>query len=131
MNGGSGSVAFNFNRWLSGVADFGGYHNRADGTISTFLMGPRISFNREGRITPFGQALLGGAHAGNTYLARGASQTAFSTAVGGGLDWRFTNHIRIRAAEVDYLLTHFTEVVGVNTRVQNNLRVSTGVVVRF
>jgi hypothetical protein len=27
LNGGSASVAYNFKNWLSGVADFGGYHN--------------------------------------------------------------------------------------------------------
>ena len=43
----------------------------------------------------------------------------------------WTNHIRVRAAEVDYLLTHVSEVANGNTRVQNNLRVSTGLVFRF
>src|SRR2546430_16660950 len=43
LNGGSASVAYNANNWLSGVADFGGYHNGnvlnsgLDFTLSTYL----------------------------------------------------------------------------------------------
>lgn len=136
MNGASGSVAVNFKSWLSGVADFGGYSRYTppafgNSTVSTYLFGPRVSVNRYGRVTPFGQILVGVAHSGSHYLTNGGSQTPFAAAIGGGLDWRWTNHIRVRAAEVDYLLTHFSEVANTNTQVQNNLRVSTGLVFRF
>ena len=52
MNGGSASIAYNANHWLSGVADFGGYHTNyilgtgVDGTLSTYLFGPRISYRQ-------------------------------------------------------------------------------------
>lgn len=136
MNGGSGSVAVNFKSWLSGVADIGGYSKATpptfgSRTLSTYLFGPRVSINRYGRFTPFGQVLVGIAHTGDRYLATGGSQTPFAAAIGGGLDWRWTNHIRIRTAEVDYLLTHFGELTNRNTQVQNNLRVSSGFVFRF
>src|SRR4029077_13107327 len=68
MNGGSASIAYNANRWLSGVADFGGYHTNnilgtgIDRTLSTYLFGPRISYRRDSRITPFVQVLFGVAH---------------------------------------------------------------------
>jgi Outer membrane protein beta-barrel domain len=137
MNGGSASVAYNFNNWLSGVADIGGYSkhnilgNGVSGTLSTYLFGPRVSLNRSGRFTPFAQVLVGVAHANNNFLSTGSSQTPFAAAIGGGLDWRWTNRIRVRAGEVDYFLTHFSEVNTVNTQVQNNLRVSSGLVFRF
>lgn len=136
MNGGSGSVAVNFRSWLSGVADIGGYSRATPPTLGsrtlvTYLFGPRVSINRYGRVTPFGQVLVGVAHAGGRYLTTGGSQNPFAAAIGGGLDWRWTNHIRVRAAEVDYLLTHFSEVANNYTQVQNNLRVSTGLVFRF
>lgn len=137
MNGGNASVAYNFNNWLSGVADIGGYSkhnilgNGVNGTLSTYLFGPRVSLNRSGRFTPFGQVLVGVAHAGNNFLVTGGSQTPFSAAIGGGVDWRWTNHIRVRAGEVDYFLTHFNEVTPNNVQVQNNLRVSSGLVFRF
>src|SRR5215470_19744438 len=47
LHGGSASVAYNANNWLSGVADFGGYHannilgSGVDGTLYTYLFGPR------------------------------------------------------------------------------------------
>jgi outer membrane immunogenic protein len=137
MNGGSGSVAVNFKSWLSGVVDVGGYSkhnvtgNGVDGSLSTYLFGPRVSLNRYGRFAPFGQVLVGIAHTGGRYLTTGGSQTPFAAAIGGGLDWRWTNHIRVRAAEVDYLLAHFSEVNNGNTQVQNNVRVSSGLVFRF
>jgi opacity protein-like surface antigen len=136
LNGGNGSVAINVNSWLSGVADFGGYSEYrparfGSSTLSTYLFGPRVSLNRYGRVTPFAQVLVGVAHAGNNYFTTGGSQTPFAAAIGGGVDWRLTSHIRLRAAEVDYLLTHFSEVNNNNTQVQNNFRVSTGLVFRF
>jgi Outer membrane protein beta-barrel domain len=137
MNGGSASVAYNFNNWLSGVADIGGYSkhnilgNGVNGTLSTYLFGPRVSLNRSGRFTPFAQVLVGVAHANNNFLVIGGSQNPFAAAIGGGLDWRWTNHIRVRTGEVDYFLTHFNEVTPNNVQVQNNVRVSSGLVFRF
>lgn len=131
LNGGSASVAYNFNSWLSGVADIGGYGEGGRGTVSNYLFGPRVSVNRYGRFTPFGQVLLGIAHAGNNFLTTGGSQTPFSTVIGGGLDWRWTSRVRVRAAEVDYFLTNFSEVRNTNTQVQNNFRFSSGFVFRF
>src|SRR5438045_8719932 len=47
MNGGSASLAYNANHWLSAVADFGGYHTNnllgtvVERTLSTSLLCPR------------------------------------------------------------------------------------------
>src|SRR6267378_8510779 len=88
LNGGSASVAYNFNNWLSGVADFGGYHNTngldrgLDGTLSTYLFGPRVSYRRFGRVTPFGEVLFGVAHTGASLLNTTNSQNAFAMTVG-------------------------------------------------
>ena len=73
LNGGSTSIAFNLNRTLGLVGDFGGYDASelqltgaganparvadASGTAYTFMAGPRLSF-RHDRITPFVQVLL-------------------------------------------------------------------------
>lgn len=136
MNGGSANVAYNVNHWLSGVADFGGYHSGdilgsgIDGTVSTYLFGPRVSYRHFGRITPFGQVLFGVAHAGASAFDTSGSQNAFAMTVGGGVDYRLSHHLAIRPLEVDYLLTRFSEVTN-DTQSQNNLRVSTGIVFRF
>ncbi len=126
LNGGSASVAYNVTSWLSGVADFGGYHTSNLSPIDvdgTFLFGPRVSYRRFHRITPFGQVLFGVVH------NRTSGQTPFAMAIGGGLDYRLSEHFAVRPAQVDYLLTRFDEFL--TARTQNNLRVSTGIVFRF
>ncbi len=136
LNGGSASIAYNANNWLSGVADFGGYHNgnilgtHVDGTLSTYLFGPRVSYRRFDRITPFGEVLFGVARSSASVLGASGSTNAFAMTVGGGLDYKLTDHLAIRPVKVDYLLTRFNEF-GNNTQTQNNLRVSTGIVFRF
>jgi opacity protein-like surface antigen len=137
LNGGSASVAYNVNSWLSGVADFGAYTNSnilnsgVGGTLSTYLFGPRVSYHRYSRVTPFGEVLFGVAHTGADVLVTPSSQNAFAMTVGGGIDYRLNQHFSIRPAKVDYLLTRFNEFNTTNAQSQNNLRVSTGIVFRF
>ena len=50
--------------------------------------------------------------------------------VGGGLDYKLTDHFAVRPVKVDYLMTRFSET-GTGANTQNNLRVSTGIVFRF
>ncbi|HXT73979.1 MAG TPA: outer membrane beta-barrel protein [Candidatus Angelobacter sp.] len=85
LNGFGGSATFNANSWLGVVADFGVYHGSPSGvglTASTYTFGPRISFRRSSRFTPFGQALFGGAH----LSALGATSNPFAYSFGGGSD---------------------------------------------
>src|SRR5467141_953930 len=134
LNGGSASVAYNFNGWLSGVADLGGYHSTnilgsgVDGTLSTYLFGPRVSYHRYSRVTPFGEVLFGVAHTAADVLVTPNSQNAFAMTIGGGIDYRLNQHFSIRPAKVDYLLTRFNEFNTTKAQSQNNLRVSTGIV---
>jgi opacity protein-like surface antigen len=135
LNGGSASIGYNINNWLSGVADFGGYNDSnilgsgVNGTLATYLFGPRVSYRRFSRVTPFGEVLFGGAHFGSNVFSAN-SQNAFAMSLGGGLDYRVSSHLAVRAAKVDYLLTRFAEPT-ISTQNQNNLRVSTGIVLRF
>jgi outer membrane immunogenic protein len=127
-NGGSASVSFNPRSWLGLVADFGGYTSGTggfNGTVYSYLFGPKIAY-RIGRLTPFTQALFGEVHAsvGSSF----GSESAFATALGGGLDWNVTKHLGVRLVEADYVLSELDDRV--NDR-QNNVRVSTGVVFRF
>jgi len=137
LNGGSASIAYNVNHWLSGVADFGGYTNsnilgsRTSDTLSTYLFGPRVSYHRFGRVTPFGQVLFGVGHTGRELLVSANSQNAFAMTVGGGFDYRLSSHFSVRGAQVEYLLTRFNEFGNPGAQSQNNLRVSTGIVFHF
>jgi opacity protein-like surface antigen len=125
FNGGSASGAYNFNSWLGAVADFGGYHGDADAgnaNVYTYLFGPKVSYSR-GPITPFAQALFGGAHATAGGLA--ASENSFAMTLGGGLDWNATPHLGLRLIQAEYLLTDFASIH------QNGVRLSAGVIFRF
>jgi opacity protein-like surface antigen len=136
LNGGSASVAYHVTGWLSGVADFGGYHSGniigsgGNGTLSTYLFGPRVTYRHFGRVKPFGEVLFGVARAGASAFQSTGSQNAFAMTVGGGIDYRLSDHFSLRPAKIDYLLTRFSEL-NTGTQSQNNLRVSTGVVFRF
>ena len=135
LNGGSASLAYNFRTSLSAVADFGGYNNgnvlgRGNGTVSSYLFGPRYSFRHFRKITPFGQVLVGTAHADANAFRTAGTQNAFAMTAGGGVDYKLFDHISIRPFQTEYLLTRFREGT-LATRNENNLRVSTGFVFRF
>jgi hypothetical protein len=136
LNGGSASVAYNVKDWLSGVADFGGYHVgsangvNVNGTLATYLFGPRITY-RTRRFSPFAQALFGTAHAGSGVFGTSNSHSAFASAFGVGVDWNVRDRFSIRPIQVDYLLTHLPEIGNGNNQTQNNVRVSTGIVFHF
>jgi outer membrane immunogenic protein len=140
LNGGSASVTYHIKDWVSGVADFGGYHNgdilgsRASGTLSTYLFGPRFTYRSYHRITPFAETLFGVAHADGSIAGGGpaipGTRTAFGMAIGGGADYRINNRFSLRPLQVDYLLTRFNEGAA-NPQNQNNLRASTGILIHF
>ncbi len=93
----------------------------ADVTEHNYLFGPRVSFSIA-KIRPFAEALFG---AGHVDVNNGVgSDTSFATAIGGGLDYKIIKPIAWRL-QGDYVETRF---FGTS---QNNVRISTGLVVRF
>jgi outer membrane immunogenic protein len=137
LNGGSASAAYNFRDWLSGVADFGGYHVgssngvNVDDHLLTYMFGPRVTYRKYRRISPFGQMLFGAARAGSGVFATTNAHTAFATAFGVGVDYNVRDRFSIRPLQFDYVLTHLPEVANGNNQTQNNLRVSAGIVFHF
>lgn len=103
-------------------------------TLSTYTAGARYS-PRLGHspLHPYGQVLLGLAHASGT-LVEGSNPGAanasasFAANFGGGLDLRATTRFSVRLVEVSYLLTTLDN--GSNNH-QNNLRIGAGLVIRF
>ena len=155
LHGGSTSIAFNLNRWMGLVADFGGYDNSkvtlfspsasrtfdSDGTAYTYLFGPRFSYRKYERVTPFFQALIGGTHASSVTIAGCtgdqsctplASENSLAAALGLGFDVKLTHHIALRLIEGDFLLTNFRDPFATNVQSwQKNVRLSSGLVFRF
>src|SRR5262249_45357824 len=75
------------------VADLGGdYGSFAGADIKqlTFLAGVRLVGRQPGRLQPFGELLVGGAHSTSTFADISASTTAWGGCVGGGADYRIT-----------------------------------------
>jgi hypothetical protein len=137
LNGGMGSVGWNFKPWLQVVAD-SSYNVvnvvTTSGTNKNVLygnhFGPRYFYrtrNRWGAI-PFVEALIGGSRADTTFPAGGGtfSQNCMSYKVGGGLDLHPSRHWEIRVFDVDYYRTAF----GTNMH-QNNYWASAGIVLRL
>lgn len=120
-----------------------GGSGKTGGNIFTYMFGPEVK-DYGHRFQPFMHTLVGGAHS-NIYAnatkticqptAAGCStnvntsETGLAFAVGGGFDIPLNKMISIRPAEVDYLLTRFTNQFVNNT--QNNFRLSAGVVFTF
>jgi outer membrane protein OmpA-like peptidoglycan-associated protein len=157
LHGGSTSIAYNLNRYVGLVADFGGYDNNrltlfnpngtvtvhSDGSAYTYAFGPRFSYRRYERFTPFVEALFGGAHASSVTISGCTgtpactplgSDNAFITLLGGGVDVKVSRHIALRLIDADFLLTHFRNPIstdGLERGWQKNVRLSTGAVFRF
>jgi hypothetical protein len=85
-----------------------------------YLFGPRFSFP-VGKFRPFGEVLFG---AGHINANNAGSDTSFATAIGGGIDYRLLRFVAWRV-QGDYVQTRFFSTT------QNNVRISTGIVLRF
>jgi len=153
LNGGSTSIAFNLNRYLGLVGDFGGFDDTklqiagaganppraadASGTAFTFMAGPRLSFRY--RVTPFAQVLFGGIHASQVTLSNCSgvlctplpSENSFAMTAGGGIDLNIHRHLAIRIVQAEYLMSNFADLSTGNRDTQNDLRLSSGLVFGF
>lgn len=139
MNGWEASLEGKFLPFIGIVADFDSHYGSQDfpGTCPVqipncspsftanftehnYLIGPRASFS-VGKIRPFAEVLIG---AGHVHINNGGSDTSFATAVGGGLDYKFLKLLAWRL-QGDYIHSNLFDVS------QHNVRISTGIVVRF
>jgi len=129
-HGGGANLAYNINNWLGGVADFGvckvtGLPSGVSANAVNYLFGPRVSYRSYGSLTPFAQVLFGGERLGAGVSGVGSgSVNAFAMTLGGGADYKFTDHVSFRG-QVEYLYTHFSGSG------QNNARIEAGIVYRF
>lgn len=153
LNGGGGSGAFYFSKYIGIEAEFEGYgsytHNvitpagiiSASGNLFTYNVGPIAKF-RTSHFEPFVEALFGGAHSnfyGNIYnvcpgctvLSKSPSNNAFDFIIGGGVDIPLGEHFVIRPAQFDYLLTRFGNDFTAGNNNQSNFRFQAGVQYRF
>jgi opacity protein-like surface antigen len=144
LNGWNASVEGKVLPFIGIVADFSGHYGsapiapnpsctgvvggscsglNASTNIHNFLFGPRVSVS-VGKIRPFAQALFGASHVSDSESGFSGSDTSFAYALGGGVDYRLIPLISWRM-QADWLQSRFFS----NT--QNDVRISTGVVIHF
>jgi opacity protein-like surface antigen len=97
-----------------------GCPNSVHAHVDNFLFGPRVSVS-VGSWRPFAEALFGVGHISTNGFG---SDNSFATAIGGGLDYKIIKPIAVRV-QLDYVHTSLF------SSGQNNVRVATGIVVRF
>jgi hypothetical protein len=140
LNGWEAEVEGKVFPWVGFVADVAGHYGSQNypfevggvvtqGNINaheiTAMFGPRVSVGVK-KFRPFAEALFGVGHV-TTTLANNfgqTSDTSFATAIGGGLDYRIIRPIAWRF-QGDYVQTRFFGGT------QNDVRLSTGIVLRF
>jgi opacity protein-like surface antigen len=137
LNGWNGSLEGKLLPWVGIVADLSGHYGSENGPSNClgpgpcpnvsikvheldFLFGPRVSVS-VGKIRPFAEALFGGGHVSTK---GSGSDTSFATALGGGIDYHLIPLVAWRL-EGDYVQTRFFSTT------QSNVRLSTGIVLRF
>jgi len=153
LNGGGGQVTFFITPNIGLAGDLQGYGSYtecakpgaiiqgcASGNLFTYMFGPQLKA-RMGKLEPFAEVLLGGAHSnfyGNACSkltglcgSKSPSNNAFSFAVGGGVDFAVTEKIAIRIVDADYVLTRFGNNFTGGNNSQSNFRFQTGVQFRF
>lgn len=132
MHGASGSTAFDLSHNFALVGEVAFQHasnilGSSKGlTLFSYAAGPRYTWYTPRHIVPFGQALIGGAHASGSFSpeASGLSgSNSFVMVLGAGIDVPLNQRFSLRAFQADYYLTHFSN--GVNDH-QNNLRLGAG-----
>jgi opacity protein-like surface antigen len=151
FNGFNASVTGNITRYFGLKADVSGHFKKKDfpvagfGTVSfdssifNFLGGVQVKDNsKEARFKPFAHALVGAARVrtevnfSNGFCTAilpspcpadtSESQTGLAGAFGGGLDFRVSDRVDIRAIQLDYNPTR------IDGTTQHNFRVGVGIV---
>lgn len=119
LNGVNASLTGNFNSFLGIRADFSSTF-KSGSTFDTYTFGPEVAV-RLPLVKPFAHALFGGARASGG----GVSTNGFDMMYGGGVDVG-SGPLAFRVGQLDWMVTRFSGFTD-----KNNVRFSTGVVIRF
>jgi hypothetical protein len=141
MQGGAAELSGSFFRGFGATASVLGLHTANSGSgvpvnlvIATFGPGYTYTHSRHGghAISFFGHALVGEADGfwGLYPQTGGAGTSASSLAVqaGGGIDFRVSRHLDVRAVQADYVRTQLPNSL---SNAQNSLRLGVGIVLRL
>ncbi|HVZ60014.1 MAG TPA: porin family protein [Terriglobales bacterium] len=138
LNGWETGAGYRASKWLALVADFSGQYGSNSvlgigfkSSLHSFLFGPRVyvPLRDNPKIMPFGHLLLGASRVhneiNNPLVGVNQTDSAFSWALGGGLDYQFRERFRVRIIQIDLLRTN-----SFNTG-DNRARIGAGLVYQF
>lgn len=110
----------------------------SNGNMFTYLFGPAVGFHAR-KFYVYGEYLLGGSasnlygnlsqsiNAGGGTVTETGSQHPFTQALGGGIDVSLNKHFALRLAQMDWVLTRYTNPIN-DTNNQHSFRYLGGVV---
>jgi len=129
-NGWNVALTGNFNKTFGVTGDFSGSYKTISGvsaSVYSYTGGPVVNLNSEGKVNPFVHALFGGAHLGASVSGLGSGSTnGFTMMFGGGADVKVAKAFAVRLVQADWVYYRFS-----GQSESHNVRVSTGIVVRF
>jgi hypothetical protein len=138
MQGGSVELGANIWHGLGIAAGVTGAHASSIGTsgvplsLVTVTFGPRYRWHADRRISIYAEGLIGEANGFRSLFPAKAGQQSeangFASQVGGGIDYRLSNRFAIRALDAVWSRT---QLPNSTDNVQNTLRLSAGIVLRF
>ena len=137
MNGWQASGDVNITRWLGITADFDGTYKTfggGDNTVYSYMIGPQVYPVGHHMITPYVNALFGGAHFGFSNCGGGGcndSENKFAWGGGGGVDLTVSKHFAIRMAQIEYERTRFFGAGSEGIPFQDNFKIGVGVLIRL
>ncbi len=138
FNGWNVAAEGNFGKYFGVEGDFSGAYAKISGVsthVYTYTGGPVVFAELE-RIKPFAHVLFGGTSTGASESGVSISLGGYTVMAGGGVDAKVNRSLAIRVAQVDWLYYHFNSKTISGVAIpefsgSNNVRISTGVVVRF
>jgi opacity protein-like surface antigen len=138
MQGGSIELGTSTWRGLGIALNVSGTHTGAIGattiplSIVTATFGPRYRWHADQRISIYCEGLIGEANGFKslfpTTTGAQTSANSFAFQAGGGLDYRVSQHIAVRAVEAAW---QHTQLPNGTNNVQNDLRLGAGLILRF
>jgi opacity protein-like surface antigen len=141
FNGVNAFVKGNLSRYVGLVGDYSFHRKSFNDTVGTTAVGVDVDLHtlmggvefkdnsKETKVKPFGRVLAGFQHAranfnGLTGVVDDESDNGFSAAVGGGIDFRVSPRVDIRAIQLEYNPTRF------GGEMTHNFRIGVGVIFR-
>ncbi len=118
------TITYNVDKYWGLSFDFGGHYGE-NANVATIMVGPRVSFRNDSKITPFIHTLLGWHRLAPAGLG---TDDGIGIIAGGGLDLNVHRSISLRLIEGDYVWAHHNFVPVLGTLNQGGARVRTGLV---